>query len=900
VTAHELAIRPSGSLYYLSKDEVGLTPDPSITDAFSEDVGAGLYSLAVAKSTSTLPASFRFWQKVALFYLNERCHQPQTTVCEALALPRTDELEAFVLAAPPMLGAEYVTAELIASVWLSLDQWLCTQVNTHYNGQLNSYLSATAPHWHQVGRVCFHLAENKQDQEYPFAFMATYAAQMTSDGRTRFQSLNNALKEYAGKKNKQALIKLLTPIDLASRQSTLVKDWLETGDIYHPLAWTAEEAYGFIQEVPLYEESGIIVRLPDWWKKRARPQVTVSIGNKGQSFLNTNTLLDFEIHTVLGDNTLTNKEWQALLGANEHLVLFKGQWVEVDRDKLNEALSHWQAVEKQVAQQGISFAEGMRLLAGMPMSMDAVQTSEVDKQWAFVDAGKGLKSLLQQLRSPESISGSLHISQLKATLRPYQEVGAGWLVKLSQLGLGACLADDMGLGKTIQVIALLLTLKKSKSAAKSGARSPSLLVLPASLVNNWKEELEKFAPSLRCHFVHSAFLPVEEMKDASLIKGKDLIVTTYGMLSRQAWLQRKVWHLVILDEAQAIKNANTLQSKTVRKLQAHARIALTGTPIENRLTELWSLFDFLCPGLLGNASVFKRYVKSLDGRSVDQYASLRALISPYILRRLKSDKRIISDLPDKTEVHSYCGLSKKQAVLYEASVKQLKAALEKKGGSEQNSIQRRGLVLSYLLRFKQICNHPSQWLGDTQYSPEFSGKFTRLAELAEEISARQEKVLVFTQFRGMTQVLADFLEGCFGRAGLVLHGGTSIAKRKSCVDQFQREDGPPFFVLSIKAGGTGLNLTAASHVIHFDRWWNPAVENQATDRAYRIGQKRNVLVHKFVCKGTIEEKIDAMIREKSALADELLQGADGGGSLLTELNNDELIRMVSLDVSHVM
>jgi non-specific serine/threonine protein kinase len=361
------------------------------------------------------------------------------------------------------------------------------------------------------------------------------------------------------------------------------------------------------------------------------------------------------------------------------------------------------------------------------------------------------------------------------------------------------------------------------------------------------------------------------------------------MLQRQDWLRRLSWNLIVLDEAQAIKNPATSQAKAVKALSGRARIALTGTPVENRLSDLWSLFDFICPGLLGSAQRFKQFAASLEKHEPPSYAPLRALVRPYILRRLKTDRSVISDLPDKVEMAAWCGLSKVQARLYGQAVQELADRL----AEQQEGIKRRGLILAALLRFKQICNHPDQALGDGDFAEERSGKFSRLRELAEEIASRQEKALIFTQFREITGPLATFLARLFGRPGLVLHGGTPVAERKRLVDRFQHDDGPPFFVLSLKAGGTGLNLTAASHVIHFDRWWNPAVENQATDRAFRIGQKRNVVVHKFVCKGTVEEKIDALIAAKAGLAAELLEGAE---TLLTEMDDEALLRLVALDI----
>jgi SNF2 family DNA or RNA helicase len=533
--------------------------------------------------------------------------------------------------------------------------------------------------------------------------------------------------------------------------------------------------------------------------------------------------------------------------------------------------------------------EGMRLLAGARRDLSGNDPTLDEAGWAFVEAGGRLREMLAGLGEPARLAAVQAGDRLRATLRPYQQTGLNWLWFLSELGLGACLADDMGLGKTIQVISLLLA-----QQGRAGKTAPSLLVLPASLLSNWKGELERFAPSLSVVCLHPSELERPEREriaadPAGCLSSVDAVLTSYGMLQRQEWLREMTWNLIVLDEAQAIKNPGTQQAKAVKALSGRARIALTGTPVENRLSDLWSLFDFICPGLLGSASRFKQFVASLENREHPSYAPLRTLVQPYILRRLKTDRSVIDDLPDKVEMAAWCGLSKAQARLYRQAVKELAAALRE----QQEGMKRRGLILSSLMRFKQICNHPGQALGDGDYTEERSGKFVRLRELVEEIASRQEKALIFTQFREMTTPLAVFLATLFGRPGLVLHGGTPVAERKKLVDRFQHEDGPPFFVLSLKAGGSGLNLTAASHVIHFDRWWNPAVENQATDRAFRIGQKKNVMVHKFVCKGTVEEKIDALIAAKAGLATDLLEG---GETLLTEMDDEALLRMVALDL----
>lgn len=910
VMRYSLGLLPSGKVRCFCVDDLAENTDVNENSAeladiiplfLEQKVTEGLFSLAMLKSASYLSPSFHFWYEFASQYMDARCHNIDSIEGDTL-LPisplETHSAQQILLGAPPMKGSEYLSVDVLQQHWLMLDQWLREVVTQDYKN-FSDFLEVRAPQWHQTGRVCFHLAENKNDIDYPFAFMSTYTTAYYDKKRPHLP-LAKALQEYAGSKNKTQLIRLLSPIEKAAKSSQLVKALVDSGDIYHPLAWDSQEAYQFLSEVPLFEQSGIVIRLPDWWKKRPRPKVNATLSGGIANGINLDALIQFDVQVSLGEQKLTENEWQDLLASENGLVLFKGQWVEVDKEKLEQAMQQMKLLEQQANDGNLSFTEGMRLLAGASSDLSKVDKEQESIEWAFIQADEKLSKILENIRQPENLQSVLPKRLLKAKLRPYQEVGVNWLWYLNQLGIGACLADDMGLGKTIQIISLLLIIKKHQP------NSPVLLVLPTSLLGNWKKELETFAPSLKSLFAHPSLTKKAQLKalyQPGNTPNVDLVVTTYGMLLRQDWFQQQEWRLIVLDEAQAIKNPGSQQTKLIKKLKAQSRIILTGTPVENRLSDLWSLFDFVNPGLLGTASRFKSFTKSLKERETEQYAPLRNLVKPYILRRMKTDKNIISDLPDKTEVYAYCGLVKEQAALYQNTVLELKKALQAEDG-----IKRRGLVLSYITRFKQICNHPEHYLSNShlsdshlsndsvsrRYSEEKSGKFSRLAEICESICARQEKVLIFTQYREMCQPLADYLSLYFDQPGLVLHGGVSAKKRQQMVEQFQTEEGPPFFVLSIKAGGTGLTLTAASHVIHFDRWWNPAIENQATDRAFRIGQKKNVMVHKMVCLGTIEEKIDAIISEKSAMVNEILQ--EESEIKLTELSDKELLNLVSLDL----
>jgi len=869
-----LVLTPRGQLVLENAAASG-----ALSKAFQRGTGHGLLQLGTGEAASALPPELAWWRGFSMQYVTALRTQPDLPV----PVPSEDTLAALAESAPPMQGGEYLNAAVLENLWASLDHALTAEL-AETKLSAPDFLRQRNPEWHFVGRVHFNLAENRKDEAWPFAFLATYTTGLSLRGQTRHVPLAQALRDSAGQANNASLLNLLLPVQRAAESCAWLKEVVDSGEIFHPLRWKPADALHFLHDATALEAAGVVVRMPANWRmnRPARPVVKATVGGKAPSAVGMDALLDFQMNVTLNGETLTEAEIKDILAQSDGLALVRGQWIEVDHARLQKTLDKFQAIQKTAASEGLSFVEAMRLLAGADITERGDEAASV--QWAEVTAGPWLEETLKKLRTPEGITTATPGSRLKATLRPYQQTGVDWLHFLTRLRLGACLADDMGLGKTIQVLSLLLVLENDR---------PSILVAPASLLSNWAAEAARFAPSLRTIIAHPSSMSAEELKSLppSRLDGVNLVITSYGSLLRTPWLAETPWHIAAIDEAQTIKNPGAKQTKAVKALKADARIALTGTPIENRLGDLWSIFDFVNPGLLGTAKQFSAFTKRLGSQPGNSYAPLRNLVRPYILRRMKTDKSIIADLPDKTEVKAFCQLSRKQAALYQQAVEDLAQQLK----ISKEGIARKGLVLSFLMRFKQICNHPSQWLGDGGWSEEDSGKLARLRELTEEIAARQEKMLVFTQFRETTAPLAAFLGQVFGRAGLVLHGETPVARRKELVKTFQQDDLTPFFVLSLKAGGAGLNLTAASHVIHFDRWWNPAVENQATDRAFRIGQKKNVLVHKFVCTGTVEDRIDQMIESKKKLAGDFLES--GGEINLTAMSDSELLNLVALDLS---
>ena len=898
MTALTPVLNPHGVLSLKPSDDGSASSsvrDTTLEQSFIRGSGHGLLYLGANAVGTSLPPVLAYWREFASRYVTALCNLPDVAEGRSkshVPVPADDELNRLAAVAPPMTGAEYLTAAVLADLWRAIDAAFDLEL-AETGLSVQEFLKSRHPAWNLVGRVHFNLAENRKDEEAPFAFLATYTTRLSAQAKAQHLPLGKALQEYAGARNRERLLSLLMPVQRAAEQCGWLKQMVDAGEIYHPLRWRPQQAVRLLKDAPTLEAAGVVVRMPASWRmnRPARPQVKATVGGNAPTQLGLDALLDFRMEVTLDGETLSAAEIKRLLAQSDGLAFIRGKWVEIDRERLSRTLDQFDAIEQRATAEGLSFGEAMRLLAGAGIAGDTAPQAD-DANWSETVAGPWLAQTLAALRHPDGSARADPGRSLKGTLRPYQRAGVQWLHLLARLGLGACLADDMGLGKTIQVLSLLLVLRDQAD----GKRKPSILVAPASLLANWASEIARFAPGLRALVVHPSAMAAEQLKGESAVDlaDVDLVITSYGFLARLPWLSATSWRLAVLDEAQAIKNPGARQTRMVKQLHADARIALTGTPIENRLGDLWSIFDFINPGLLGSSKQFSSYAKRLAaGEAPNPYGPLRDLVRPYILRRMKTDRSIIADLPDKTEVKAFCALSRKQAALYQQAVSDFAGQLD---GAE--GIERKGMVLALLMRLKQICNHPSQWLGDGSWTEEDSGKLARLRDITEEIAARQEKALVFTQFRETTAPLAGFLGSVFGRDGLVLHGETAVGKRKDLVRRFQEDDDVPFFVLSLKAGGAGLNLTAASHVIHFDRWWNPAVENQATDRAFRIGQTKNVLVHKFVCRGTVEEKIDKMIEAKRELAGDFLGAATE--MVLTEMKDDELLKLVKLDLATAM
>lgn len=889
-TSHTLtaAVLPSRNLIF--EWEPVQTPRSSdreqiesrLFDWYSRDPETAMLALGAVSAAIRLSPSMEYWRELSAAYIHELLVDPKTeSLRENQMIDMSPETAAeWAGRVPEMVGADRVDAALIVHVWNRI-QDACHQLVRTSREPVEHVIQSLSPGQSILEhRIHFNLVENRQEPETPFAFLVTYSDRASTHDGLMHLPLENALKKYG--EDTPKMISLLASVRRAAAGSPIIQSFMDTGEIFHPLRLTSNEAYQILREIALYESAGILCRIPRWWHATPRKiSVGLSIGDRPGKKLDVWALLSCHPVLHIDGEPISPEEAREILARYDGLAMIKGKWTVVDKEALETRLAMFDEARKASKSMNIPFSEAIQMIMGM-------QSPKLDAKTKWtgdVLCGDWLKEVLQKLQTPTRLKKVKKPAGLKARLRPYQQTGLNWLTFLHDLGFGACLADDMGLGKTVQVLALL----QSRKEAGATGYGPSLLIAPASLIDNWLTEIRRFTPGLETVTIHPQYgdmADVENRPPGSF----DLALTTYAMARKLSWLKDRTWYYVILDEAQAIKNPGTSQTRAVKEIPATRRIAMTGTPVENRLGDLWSLFDFANRGLLGSAQAFRKFAEGLHNKP-EGYARIRQVIQPYILRRLKTDSSIISDLPEKIDMKTWVSLSRKQTLLYRQLVKKLEQDLE-----DSEGIARKGLILTYLMKFKQVCNHPDQFAGSGPFLEEDSGKLMRLREICQDIYARRERVLIFTQFREMVDPLDRFLATVFGQAGIQLHGGTAVARRKALVERFQNQNEyVPYFVLSTKAGGVGLNLTAANHVIHFDRWWNPAVERQAEDRAFRIGQKRNVIVHPFVCKGTVEERIDEMIENKKELSDRLL--ASGGETWITEMSNREIHDLFTLTLT---
>ncbi len=795
-----------------------------------------------------------------------------------------------------------IEPRMMATLPSGVRQWLqaltsaSNQISTDAIGveRLQAALKAwTMPLQHQLGgktlfHTCFQLRppeSEETDWTLAYYLQATDDPEFLVDAATIWQNPVERLV-YQNRTIEQPQETFLRGLGLASRLYPAVAPSLstESPEFCHinPI-----QAYEFIKSVTWrFEDSGLGVILPpslanrEGWANRLGLKIAAETPKQKQGRLGLQSLLNFQWKLAIGGQTISKAEFDRLVALNSPLVKINDEWVELRPQDIKTAQNFFASRKDQMS---LSLEDALRISNG---------DSQVIEKLPVVsfEASGALEELMGALTNNQAIAPLPTPKGFQGQLRPYQERGVAWLAFLERWGLGACLADDMGLGKTIELIAFLLHLKEQDVLEK-----PTLLVCPTSVLGNWEREVKKFAPKLKVLQYHGDSRP-KGKTFAETVKKYDLVITSYSLVHRDIKsLQSVSWQCLVLDEAQNVKNSEAKQSQAVRQLESTFRIALTGTPVENRLQELWSILDFLNPGYLGNRQFFQRRFampieKYGDTASLNQ---LRSLVQPFILRRLKTDREIIQDLPDKQEMTVFCGLSAEQATLYQTVVEQSLSEID-----EATGLQRRGMILALLVKLKQICNHPSQYLKLATLEAHHSAKLQRLDEMLEEVLAEGDSALIFTQFAEWGKLLQPYLQQKLGREILFLYGSTSKKQREEMIDRFQNDpQAPPIMILSLKAGGVGLNLTRANHVFHFDRWWNPAVENQATDRVFRIGQTRNVQVHKFVCTGTLEEKIHDMIESKKQLAQQVV-GA--GEEWLTEMDTDQLRNLLILDRNAVI
>lgn len=840
--------------------------EKKLYELIKEDKYLFAYNLAF-ETNNVVSTSIKYLKHLTNIFLNKVIVNPSLNLTKEKVDINFSEQEIVEMIddTPYFIGNEFINKKWLQNHFSQLNKVFYNEINM-FDGSISEYFQSKNRKIIFPSRIYFHLVENKNNGKYPFAFLATYSE--LKNEKIVYYPLKYALTEF--KNDKYRLNKLISSITNVSKDSEFIRNFINSGEIFYPLNFTEQEAYIFLKELNIYEQNGIICRMPNWWTTRKNEnRITIDLKEKIEEswrILTPSVIINLVPSIIYNGVKIDYSEITELLNKSEGLAHIKGKWVVIDHLKLKKILDEYEYYSKD----GTSIFEILQIISGIKKveEIDDIKIEFTRKDWLNRIINKQFSDNLHSNLS-ENFNG---------ILRPYQYDAFKWLYGMNRLNFGVCLADDMGLGKTIELLSFL-----DKYKEENGKNV--LLIIPASLIENWKNEIKKFTPDID-YFVLKGQKELQFGKTRAF-----LTITTYQKAVKSEYLETVNWDMIVLDEAQAIKNYDTQTTRKIKRLNTRMRIALTGTPIENNLLNLWSIFDFINPGLLGTINQFKRFCKTLE-QNLDNFSNFKSIIEPFILRRLKTDKSIISDLPEKFENDVIINLSKEQVILYKDRVKKFEEILMqgKKSCKNRSKFEEKSEILNVILDLKQICNHPSQYLGKKGYKLEESGKFIELKSICETIYEKREKVLVFTQFKEIIPALNDLLREVFKKDGYCISGDTSLANRNLYVNNFQSTD-VPYMILSIQAAGVGLNLTSAQNVILFDRWWNPAVENQAIDRTYRIGQKNNVLVYKFISANTIEYAIDKMLKIKANLADKYINSISN--DILNKLSAEELLKTLN-------
>lgn len=824
--------------------------DSAILERFKENPYMFIYNEYFNQDLDNSNLSYKYFMFLIDYFVQKISHNSDKNI----ELSET-EIDLLLNTKPFFIGSEKINYNWIEQFYASIQVIYESEI-IEFNGNVDLYFSNKRKSILQPFKIYFHLVENPQGTK-PFAFMITYTKLFNNT--LKHYPLKTALIDYKDSQNE--FLNLLSSIYTAGKKSELIQKLIDSNEIFEAIEMDTNEAYELLKSIEIFENIGIVCRIPNWWNNKKK-SVSVEIDldqifRESFGYFNDMSVrFAYVPKLIYCGLEISQDEIHELLTKTDGLAYFKGKWIEVDHTKLNQLLSSYEKYSKD----GTSFSEIIKNISGL--SNEKIEVTVSNKDWLTNFKDKVINTTNYTLSK-----------NFIGNLRPYQFDGYKWLTGLTQMGFGACLADDMGLGKTIQILAYLSTYFEQSN-------KKVLLIVPSSLASNWETEIIKFTPKMKYYILRNTNFDILKFEESSLI------ITTYQISLKIDYLYKVEWGIVILDEAQMIKNYKNITAKKIKSLKRTMSIAMTGTPVENNLMNLWSIFDFINPGLLGSANEFMDRV-DLRSSNVENLSKIKNIISPFILRRLKIDKKIISDLPDKLENKIFVDLTKEQIILYNKVVDKISLNKEFNKFSE---FEKKSILLATIMHLKQICNHPSQYLGDDIYTPENSGKFMVLKDIVQTIYEKREKVIIFTQFKEIVPALNQFLHTIFGKEGLYITGDIPVGKRKDIVDKFQNEE-IPYIILTLKTAGYGLNLTSANNVIHFDRWWNPAVENQATDRAFRIGQTKNVNVYTLTTKNTIEEIIDNLLMAKSDLADKTIN--DIGNNVISKMSADELLKTIN-------